>query len=664
MTLRDIQMTKFGKPIVASMAQRIRKMRQDTRGNTVIMFGFLLIPIVGFTGLAVDGGRVFMVKSQLSSAVDVTALAAARTFSDPNRDDHAREFFTANFTADLADTKLSAVKITPSNSGTSKIITVSASATVPTLFMRILGIKEVTVGAEAQAARGEAPIELVMALDNTGSMALDAGGVSRLTALKNAASTLINTIYGISNTSSKIHIGIIPYTSYVNVGRLPEITGEPGFVIAAPDFTDRPVTDALGWKGCVDADASNPNASSDLNNAAWNTAFDTLDRQPAVPVKASLFPSFQIKFESVEDVGDPCPKGHETEKTVTEYNPYIIGEKVCNEGICTQTKVPNPDPYITHIVEGCDVPTPTHYVAIDNDPWTVHPYKTNGHDITFGRANPYPAGLAVSWTTNYRYIPAKNTERPPLPYPSRSTNRASTNIPPLLVYNTATPTSDNFTNASVNKIEENPSSDPYTAASPNTYCPQQALPLNVHTKTAVLGYINSELKAFFPAWGTMSNQGLVWSWRMLSPGLPLAGLPTSSGFAKIVILMTDGSLYHPGGMDAENGEDIGTLAAHDGIRTPYGFGSEKTLVNNANANSEDLVEALHNRLNKTCANMRKAGITIYTVTVDKSMSAADKDEYRKCATKPNMYFDAPDTVTLNKAFATIADNLSGVRLVK
>jgi Flp pilus assembly protein TadG len=645
-------MIKSGNAIVASVAQRVRKIRQDMRGNTVIMFGFMLVPIIGFTGLAVDGGRVFMVKSQLSSAVDVTALAAARTFMDPDRDDKAREFFTANFTADLADTKISPVAITPSKSGNTNFITVSANATVPTLFMRVLGIKEVTVNSQAQAARSEVPIELVMALDNTGSMAKPAGAVSRLTALKDASALLVNTLYGDDDTSSKIHIGIIPYTTYVNVGRLPEITGEAPFVAETPGYTNRPVTDALGWKGCVDADATNPNAGDDLTNAAWNTAFDTLDSNPAPPVKASLFPSFTIDAKSATT---KCPVP-EIQKEFEETNPLRFKETICNEGVCDNIMEPNPD---FGKKWKADAGCPVAKVPNGFEPkvfHNTHTYNTGGLDSIYGRPNPPTPEIAAEFDF-YEYANAKSWERPALTYASRTTDRSAYSSPQN-VYTSATPTSDNYTDGSVVFPKENLSSDPYSAASPNDYCPQQALPLKGHTKTNILGYINSELKAFFPDWGTMSNQGLVWSWRMLSPSLPLAGAPASAGFSKAIVLMTDGALYHPGGLISSGFEK------HDGIRTPYGFGSEKTLTNSAVATNTQLVEALRNRLLKTCSNIKKAGITIYTVTVDAGMTADQKSDYRTCATAPNKYFDAPDVTTLKKAFATIADNLSGVRLVK
>lgn len=645
-------MARIGLVSFSKLARLFKATRRNERGNTVIMFGFLLVPIIGFTGLAVDGGRVFMVKSQLSSAVDVTALAAARTFNDPDRDNKAREFFTANFTADLADTKISPVAITPSKSGNTNFITVTANATVPTLFMRVLGIKEVTVNSQAQAARSEAPIELVMALDNTGSMAKPAGAVSRLAALKDASALLVNTLYGDEDTSSKIHIGIIPYTAYVNVGRLPEVTGEVSFVAETPGYTNRPVTDALGWKGCVDADSTNPNADNDLTSTAWNTAFDTLDSNPAPLVKASLFPSFAIDARSAVT---KCPVP-ENQMEFEDTNPLRFKETICNEGVCDNIMEPNPNFGKKWKADaGCPVPkVPNGFISIVD--YDTHTYNTGGLDSIYGRPNPPTPEFAAMFDF-YQYANAKSGERPALPYASRTTDRSAYSSPKN-VYTSATPTSDNYTDGSIAFPEVNLLSDPYSAASPNDYCPQQALPLKEHTKTNVLGYINSELKAFFPDWGTMSNLGLVWSWRMLSPNLPLAGAPASAGFSKAIVLMTDGALYHPGGLIPSGFEK------HDGIRTPYGFGSEKTLTNSAVANNTQLVEALRNRLLKTCANIKKSGITIYTVTVNTAMTADEKNDYRTCATTPSKYFDAPDVTTLKKAFAAIADNLSGVRLVK
>lgn len=51
--------------------------RGPQRGAVTIMFGLMLVVLIGFAGLAIDLGRFFVVKSELQNAMDACALAAA-----------------------------------------------------------------------------------------------------------------------------------------------------------------------------------------------------------------------------------------------------------------------------------------------------------------------------------------------------------------------------------------------------------------------------------------------------------------------------------------------------------------------------------------------------------------------------------------------------------
>ncbi len=632
--------------------RRLRQLRRNDRGNSAITFAFALLPMLAAIGLAVDGGRVYMVKSQLSSAVDVTALTAARLYTDQQRDIKAKEFFTANFSADRGDVVVDKVNIDATIDGATKTVVVTASATLPTYFMRLFGMTTVTVDERAKAARTDYPIELVMALDNTGSMVKNAGGgISRLAALKTAANTLIDSMYGGKDENANIRIGIVPYTAYVNVGRLLE----PGYVSSIPGYTDRALGDPLAWKGCVDADDSNPDAGDDLASSAWDTAHDTREMRAGFPVKPSLFPAFNIQYSqsypAYNDPGESCAGFVPETKTVCQ--PATIEKHKCIEGECGKKVEANPQAgQCNTFTTTCNARAPgtnSYPAGTGNYQISAHPYNSSGADSVFGRPNPAPVGLVLGANvSNYRYSIPDPAWPAPLAYPSRITDRSS--FP-----DASDRSSDNFDNDSEN-IWDDSNSDG-AAASPNTYCPQQALPLLSHKKPDIKTYINSELRAFFPDWGTFSNLGLLWSWRMVSPELPLPAQGGRSGFNKAVVLMTDGRLYHPGGFDE-------WYQKHDGIRTAYGFGTEKKLVNDPNATKAQLVNALHNRLKKTCDNIRKAGVTVYTVTFDPTMSNAEKSVYRDCATSASLYFDAPDATTLNQAFAAIADDLAGVRLVE
>src|SRR5215210_7637298 len=76
------------------------KQRPDLSGQD----GFALMYLAGalttfclVTGLAVDSGRAYVVKAQLTKAVDGAALAAARNLNTGNPRDEAARIFTANF---------------------------------------------------------------------------------------------------------------------------------------------------------------------------------------------------------------------------------------------------------------------------------------------------------------------------------------------------------------------------------------------------------------------------------------------------------------------------------------------------------------------------------------------------------------------------------------
>lgn len=75
------------------------RFRRDTRGVTAILFALLLVPIIAFTGIAIDYGRALAARTKLVQAIDAAALAAG---AFPNLDQEeierqAQIFFDANY---------------------------------------------------------------------------------------------------------------------------------------------------------------------------------------------------------------------------------------------------------------------------------------------------------------------------------------------------------------------------------------------------------------------------------------------------------------------------------------------------------------------------------------------------------------------------------------
>jgi hypothetical protein len=149
-----------------------RNSRRGQRGSisvsTAIALPLFIVPMVG---LAIDGTVCYIVQTELSAACDGAALGTGRLIStNANPTDIATEFLNANFRVGQAGF-WGAYNLTPTVSvqtGTTKTVTVTASVTVPLIFMRLIHQNAAIVSATATATRRDARIELV--IDRSGSM--------------------------------------------------------------------------------------------------------------------------------------------------------------------------------------------------------------------------------------------------------------------------------------------------------------------------------------------------------------------------------------------------------------------------------------------------------------------------------------------------------------
>jgi Flp pilus assembly protein TadG len=121
------------------------------------------------SGLAVDTGRAYVVKAQLSKAVDGAALGAARSLNSGNPRDEATRIFRANFPAGYlgttgGDPTLDSSFFTMSTDASTGINTVhvAAQVTLPTTFMRLGNINDVTVSSSGEATRRMVDLSLVL----------------------------------------------------------------------------------------------------------------------------------------------------------------------------------------------------------------------------------------------------------------------------------------------------------------------------------------------------------------------------------------------------------------------------------------------------------------------------------------------------------------------
>lgn len=224
------------------MMHFLKALLRDQRGVAGPIIALAFTAVISSVGASIDYARAQMAQAKLSDTLDSAALAAGSIVNaEPTQVELvAQNYFNVNFPQGYMDANIAPLQFTNNVPDQPPIIT--ASATIPTIFMGIVGINTMTVAAHTEIARASTGLELVLAMDNTGSMA-----GQKLTNLKNSATELVNILFGSSNVvKDDLWIGLVPFSQTVNIGR------------SHTDWLDNtsfnwgPTT----WGGCVDAQAN------------------------------------------------------------------------------------------------------------------------------------------------------------------------------------------------------------------------------------------------------------------------------------------------------------------------------------------------------------------------------------------------------------------------
>ena len=280
---------------------------ESDSGMTLPMLAMAFMAITGFVGSAIDIGRVQLVQSKLSFALDAAGLAAGSTLSTANATTEVNKYLAANFPAGYLGAAAPTATVTLSNNN--MVINLAASVTLPTTFMQLMGISTMTVTASSQITKTASGLELVMVLDNTGSMSQS----GKISALKTAATAMVNILYGGQASVPNLWIGLVPFSQAVNIG-----TGYASWLDTTYDSTlDWGPT---SWGGCVDARET--------------SGMDITDDPPSAQ-------AFRQYYYPSTDLGtDPSTPSSDSS------NPWKVTTKKTKHGVTTTT-ITYPGPFTT-----------------------------------------------------------------------------------------------------------------------------------------------------------------------------------------------------------------------------------------------------------------------------------------------------------------------------
>ena len=204
----------------------------NAKGQVLIYFTLSFVLLGLFIGLAMDGGRAYFLKAQLAKKVDPAALAAASRM--PTGGITAATSAACNAALmngmNCADLVVTPATVTDPSGNAVDGVRVSASAVMPTTFMRLGNLigcgavcNAITVTASAVAAPG-GNFDLTMPLDDTASMcdprSSPCPGVAgtRLDGARKGAAALANAVLA-GGSSIVAQLGMVPFRGcYNNTG--------------------------------------------------------------------------------------------------------------------------------------------------------------------------------------------------------------------------------------------------------------------------------------------------------------------------------------------------------------------------------------------------------------------------------------------------------------
>jgi Flp pilus assembly protein TadG len=320
-----------------SVRARLSAFRADTRGVVLYLVALLMVPFVVLLGVAIDFGQLLLAKNQLASAIDAAALDIGATpgLTQAQAEAQANAYVSANFSTQYPSATLSPLTVVLQSTGNTPCpqapaVSITAKLTTKTAFLQVIGYKTLSAKVETCVTSAANKLEVVLVLDNTASMEQMYGTMKGIDGVKQAATTLVNTLFASSAGEQFVKVGIVPFTGAVNIanpndasisktsppawidnsnaaGSLSQeaidVPAGTGLVDFAKQLSDKTGNASWAWGGCV----RQRNEPYDLQDVAPNASNpDTLFTPffaPDEPDGASFSP---IPTAPGAQIGDDC----------------------------------------------------------------------------------------------------------------------------------------------------------------------------------------------------------------------------------------------------------------------------------------------------------------------------------------------------------------------
>ena len=635
----------------------LRRLARDVRGNTIAIMAAAMVPLMGFTGSAIDMARMYVVKVRLQQACDAGALAGRKAMTDTalatpldsTATAQANSFFNNNFPAAMYQT--TAVSFTPAKSvdglgsTVANAVTGTARATVPMAVMGFFGMPARDLVVTCQARYDLADTDIMFVLDTTGSMSCVpsaasncANGVisytrsdgstgyynqessgSKIQGVRDSVQLFDDTMRANADSSTHFRYGFVTYSSAVNVGaiipsqylqnttwtyqsrHLSPTVSPTSNTAGDYDFGGPTSVSLTGVPQTLCVTQRSPASGFAKTGYTWTDAGYYQARE-----------YFALTWTSAN--GGTCSGKEQALRPLWRYEPVAL----------------DTSGFVNSLSNGTAVTVPGRLDGLTSK-WRGCIEEVDSTNSASFDVNSLPDDL------NPDFAPSAATDKWRPIWPEAEWLRGS--------YGAVDRKDEEVDEVTINQYEDYSFRPGMTLdRSGAVACGMPAQRLKVWTAAQVTAYVNNV--DFKPFGGTYHDVGMIWGTRMLSPdgvfASDTAPWPGRNEPSRNIVFMTDG-----------------TMSPSPTSYGQYGVETWDQRVSPQGADVATDTDRHNARFRVECDAAKKKGITIYVV----ALGVAINSDLTYCAS-PGQTFQASSTQTLKDAFTTIAQRVAMLRITQ
>lgn len=204
--------------------KRLRSFAEAEGGTALGVSAFSFLVLATASGVVIDAGRGYLIKSRLTQAVDSAALAGGRVFADKddsgfNYQSQIQKYFSANFPDGYLGINTADARVSVVVDGSS--IKVSASVDVSSAMMSIVGLDSYTVSSSATVSTTIRGLEIAMILDNSSEISW-----LYMDEMKKRAKGFLDAVSVGRSRAPDVNVAVVPFAARANVKGQANINAE------------------------------------------------------------------------------------------------------------------------------------------------------------------------------------------------------------------------------------------------------------------------------------------------------------------------------------------------------------------------------------------------------------------------------------------------------